>query len=244
MSKVDDNQDIGIGGFTALARVREQETKTANAPTIPLEDGSFANDHIILNPIQLSIEGRVSSVHLKPRADISVFKRLAAEVGNITKYAPSRTQTQISRVAGLIISVNDSYNRINTAIKDGRQAFEFFGSKDSETSLIEKFLEMLDGYYESRTVMQIEIRSKIYENMVITSRVITRDNTTDDAIDFKITAQQLRFAEVIYSDVQKYFKEPAPGAAGDQVKGQESNGLNDSPEAETSLLGWGVSKFK
>lgn len=235
MGKVDDREEIGIGGFTAFARVREQETITASAPSTPLEDGSLAHDHIIINPLQLNIEGRVADIHVKPRAEVTLFRRGLAEIGNISKYLPARTRSQINRAAALVVTVDNYAQKLKAVIADGRQAFEFFGSKDPEQNNREKFLEMLNEHYDDKELIQIETRSQVYERMVITSRVISRDNTTDDSLDFKITAQQLRFAEVIYTDIQKHFKSPAPGDAGDQTKGQESKGLNDAPEVETSL---------
>lgn len=240
MSRVDDREEIGIGGFTAIAYVRQLETITANIPATPLEDGSLAHDHIILNPVQLDIEGRVSDIFLKPNAFVTAFKRNFAAIGNITKYLPARTQTQINRVSELVLTVDNYTKKIDAVISDGRQALEFFGSKDSAQSLKDKFLEMLDGYYNSRTLMRIEIRGKVYENMFITSRVITRDNTAIDNVNFRINAQELRFAEVIYQEVQQNYSNPSSGAVSEQVKGQENKGLNDAPgvgaEQEESLL--------
>lgn len=237
MAQVDDKEEIGIGGFTALARVREQVTKTANAPATPLEDGSFAHDHIINNPIQLNIEGRVSDILIKPDAETTVFRRNLAEIGNITKYFPPMTQAQINKIAALVITFDSYRKKIEAVIRDGRQAYEFFGSKDTGGgNHRDRFIEMLDGYYNSKALMRIETGGKVYENMVITSRVTTKDNRAEDSIDYKIIAQELRFADVIYTDIQKYFPAPAPGSVGDQVGNRESKGLNDAPEAETSLL--------
>jgi hypothetical protein len=234
-NKVDDKERIGIGGFSALATVRQQETTTASAPATPLEDGSLAHDHIVLNPLQLNIEGRVSDILIKPTAEVVAFRRGLAEIGNITKYLPTRTQTQINRIAGLVVDADNYVKRLNAVVADGRQAFEFFGSKDDATGYRAQFLEMLESYHNGKTLMRIETPTRVFENMVIVSRVITRDNTADDVIDFKITAQQLRFAEVVYTDSQQYFKSPATGDAADKTKGQTSKGLNDAPEVESSL---------
>ena len=79
--------------------------------------------------------------------------------------------------------------------------------------------------------------------MFITSRVISRDNTANDVVDFKITAQQLRFSEVIFTEIQTFFPNPASGTAADQTKGQENKGLNDAPDVETSLLSGIIGAF-
>jgi len=234
---------VGIGGFLLSALVREQTTKVATIPQIPLEDGSFANDHIILSPVSINIEGRVSDILLKPDPALIDIRRNLAEIGNITVYLPSRTQTQINRITNLQFTTARYITKIKSAIAAGRQAWEFFGNKDSATSndVRSQFVEMLDYYYDNKTLMRIETQRKTYENMFITSRVITTDNTADDFVDFQITAQQLRFAEVIFSEIQKHFPKPASGSASDQVSGSKSKGRNDAPittpEKKTSLLG-------
>ena len=240
--RVDDKQEIGIGGFTALARVRNVITKSVDAPDTPLEDGSMANDHVIKKPIILEIEGKVADIFIKPAAEANIFRRTLAEIGNITKYAPEQTATQASKAAAVALDANNVLKGIQAAIKDGEQLIEFFGDKTAERSNQELFLLALDTYYENDSLMRIEMPDRIYDNMIITARPITYDNQSG-AIAFKITAKQLRFADVIFSDASEFFANPAPGSVGDQVAGQESNGLNDAPDAPTSLISSIVSIF-
>lgn len=234
--KVDDLEKVGIAGLTALVRIKQQETTTASAPSTPLEDGSLANDHIILNPVQINIEGRVTDIILRPQAESVAFRRGIAEIGNITKYAPTRTQTQANKVLGMIVDIDGYRAKLKALSENSQQAFDYFtGGNDTTVSNINQFLDKLEKLHLSKTPMVIETPTKVYKNMVIVSRVISRDNTTDKAIDFKITAQQLRFAKVIYTDSRKYFKAPATGSVSDKTKDKVNNGLNDLPEVETSF---------
>lgn len=236
--RVDDKQEIGIGGFSALARVRNVITKNVEAPDTPLEDGSMANDHVIKKPIIIEIEGKVADVFIRPAAETTVFRRALAEIGNINKYLPEESATQASKAAAIALDANNALKGIQAAIKDGRQLIDFFGDKTEERSNQELFLLALDSYYENSSVMRIEMPDRIYDNMIITSRPITYDNQNGSAIAFKITAKQLTFSDVIFSDVSEFFANPASGNVGDQTSGQESNGLNDAPE--TSLAASGV----
>lgn len=234
--KIDDKQEIGIGGFTVLARVRNVITKTADAPDVPLEDGSIANDHVIINPVILEIEGRVSDIFIRPDVQATIFRRGLSEIGNITKYIPAQTQTQISKIVDIATDVNNVFKGISAVINDGVQLADFVGDKSpGGQSNQEKFIETLETYYNGSNLMRIEMPDTIYENMILTSRVIIYDNQKGTAIDFKLTAKQLRFADVIFTDVSEFFKSPAPGGVSNQTAGQESNGLNDAPEVETSF---------
>ena len=234
--KIDDKQEIGIGGFTVLARVRNVLTIESESPDTPLEDGSISNDHIILNPIKLEIQGRIGDLIIKPAADLSLFRRTITNVGVITSYSPGRTQTQIAKVSAILIDANNARLRISDAERKGQQLSEFFGDKTPEKTNIDNFLSTLELYRESKKPLRIEMPNRIYDDMVITSLVITWDNISDTAIEYKISTKQLRFADIIFADISDFRKEPSSGGVSDQVSGQESNGLNDAPEIDRSIV--------
>jgi len=235
-NRIDDKQKIGIGGFTAYAAVRHVVNKSLDAPDTPLEDGSFANDHLIKKPVILEVSGLVSDVFIRSAVEATIFRRGLSEIGNISKYLPAQTQTQIAKAASIAIDANNVSKGIQAAISDGKQLLDFIGNKSAGQNNRELFIAALDLYYDNSTVMRIEMPDKIYENMVITSRVIEYDNQKDKAISFKLTAKELVFSNVIFSDITAFFKKPAPGDIANQVAGQESNGLNNAPEVPVSLI--------
>lgn len=242
--KVDDKEEIGIGGFSALARVRNVLTIESESPDTPLEDGSIANDHIILNPIKIEIQGRIGDIVIKPSAELALFRRTIANVGIITSYSPGRTQTQISKVSALIIDANNARLTIEDAERKGRQLLDFFGDKTPEQTNIDNFLSTIELHRSTRKTMRIEMPNQVYENMVINSLVVTWDNISDQAIEYKIGAKQLRFADIVFADISEFHKEPSAGGPSDQVSGQESNGLNDGPEVERSIASSIVGAFQ
>ena len=242
--KIDDKQEIGIGGFTALARVRNVLTIESESPDTPLEDGSISNDHIILNPIKLEIQGRIGDIIIKSDAELSLFRRTLTNVGVITSYAPGRTQTQISKLSALIIDANNQRLIIEDAERKGGQLLDFFGDKTPEQTNIDNFLSTMKLYRSTKKTLRIEMPNQIYENMVINSLVVTWDNLSDTAIEYKIGAKQLRFADIVFADISDFRKEPSAGGVSDQVSPQESNGLNDAPEVERSIASSIVGAFQ
>jgi len=70
-----DGEEVGIGGFTAFAQISEKFSRSAKVPTTFLEDGSHVNDHIIREPLTVSIEGNVSDVYAQPSAPVAAFPR-------------------------------------------------------------------------------------------------------------------------------------------------------------------------
>jgi len=225
-------QEIGIGGFTALVRMRERYNLTAEVPATPVEDGSFVNDHIILKPFTLTIEGDVSDVHIRQSPMTRQFTRLLAEVGDVTpQYAPARTQSQVQQVAVLANDAADAIRRIDNLLDTGEQTLDFFGNRDSESkSLQEQFLDAMEALYFGKQVIAIDAPFRRHERMVITSLSTNYDNQTDST-SFSLEAQQIQFAELQFVQVST----PSP-ALGGQTQEQTSKGTQAGKPVPRSLL--------
>jgi len=116
----DDGEFVGIGGFTTSATVRERFSRSASVPTTYLENGDHINDHIIRNPLTLSIEGNVSDAFELPNPAIAALQEAQAQVGNITQYAPARTQAQLSRVSGIANDFISALDKVDALINRGK----------------------------------------------------------------------------------------------------------------------------
>ena len=133
-------EEIGIGGFTAMVRVSESTSLTSTAPTTFLEDGSFASDHIVLNPTVLTIEGDVSEIHIRRSAFNEFLVNVQANVGAIALYLPPKTQSQIQKASALANDLTDQVRQVDAAIAAGKQALSFLGNQTPEGKpLQEKF---------------------------------------------------------------------------------------------------------
>lgn len=229
--KVADNQEIGIGQFTAFVKTRYGYTKSNTATTTPLEDGSFATDHIILNPLKLQIEGEVSAVHVKRSPVVKGFIRDVAVAAIPGKYLPSWTQTQLSRVKGLAIQAVDIVRKIDDIWGDTDRIYNMFGNKSVNKLAQEAFLDELDKLMDSKQIIQIEMPFRVFDNMVITEFQVLYDNIIDEAISFKLTAQQIRIVKTIYRDARSLYKKGSK-----RTEGKENKGVNKTKPVETSFL--------
>lgn len=223
--------EIGIGGFTALARVRESYRLTAEVPETPVEDGSFVNDHIIIRPLTVTIEGSVADVFIRRAALATTTTRVLAEIGNVaSQFAPPRTQSQIAKAAALANDVTDALRRLDSVLDAGTQAFNFIGNRDTTTKgLRESFIDMIEGYHKAKTVLSIDMPYRRLDNMVITSFVSSTDNV-EDTTTFTIEAQQLQYASTIYAEVAT----PAAGLSGQTTAGSDK-GVQEGEDVTESL---------
>ena len=224
-------KEIGIGSFTALVRTRERYNLSADAPTTPVEDGSFVNDHIILKPLTLSIEGDVSDVHLRASPAIRDFARAQAEIGNVTsQYAPARTQAQLQKAATLANDAADAIRQLDNLLATGDQALDYFGNKDDASkSLQEQFLDVMEALHTGKQAFTIEMPYRQHNNMVITSLSVSYDNEIDSTT-FALEAQQIKYAELQFAEITT----PAPGTGG-QLEERADKGTQEGAAVEESF---------
>lgn len=192
-SKDAELQPIGIGGFTMYVSLNETATKTATVTSNPVESGSTLNDHIIKNPTTISIEGEVANVFVQTTPQPVTVQTLVPDVGVLLDYLPGRTQTQISKINGLITSTDDFIENANKALDKGNQLYNFFEGIDADLPIVSKFLAYFDLLHESKSIISIECIDKIFTTMAITS--FTTSKIDKGNYSFNITAQKIIQAE-------------------------------------------------
>lgn len=222
-------QEIGIGGFTALARTRERYALTADVPMTPVENGSYVNDHVILKPLIINIEGDISDLVLNASPSVRQFQRLQAEIGNVTsQYAPSRTQVQASLANSLANDAADAIRRLDNLIDTGAQVIDYFGNHDEGSKgWRELFIDTMEAYRNAGQPISIDMPYRRCDNMVITAFVSSYDNEIDSTT-FSIEAQQIKYADLRYVKI----KTPAAGLNG-QTKDPVSKGSQAGKPVES-----------
>lgn len=225
-------EEIGIGGFTMLARVQETTKLKSTIPTAHVENGSKQSDHIILEPLRISITGNVSDLHIAGKPVVESVKRIQAEIGNIAQYAPVRTQSEIAKVNALVNDAADAVRKVNAVLATGVQALNFFGNQDSESkTLREQFKDKMEELHYNLELIEITMPFRQYSNMRITSVTMIEDNSAEE-INFSLELQEFRFSDLIYTQV---VRKPSKGLGG-QTEPKADKGAQEGKPAPRSLL--------
>lgn len=231
-----DYQRIGIGGFYFYAVLSESVTKTATITTNPVEDGSQLNDHIIKNPTSVTIEGEVSKLFIELQNTPQILQRVFEPVGIIEEYLPERTQTQISKINGIIADVNDYYEQVETAIEKGQQIYDFFTDAQAEQTLTQKFLEFFNKVYESKSVLDVECVDTIYNDMGVTSFTVVKPKDEKDTYKFTISLTKIVKAETRVLNLRRGVSISGfLGSASGDVKSQGSKMANKGTQSTTKI---------
>jgi len=238
-----DAETVGIGGFTAFAQISEKFKRSAKVPTTFLEDGSHVNDHIIREPLTVSIEGNVSDLFVLPSEPVAILQEHQAQIGKITQYAPARTQAQLSRVSGLVNDFTSAMDKADALISSAQGAAKYLGNQDKEAQTnIESFLDAMKGLQATDKLIKISTSFKTYTDMYITSLEVTRDNQ-NRAINFTLEAQKVRIAQTLFTKTTA--AQNAAIATAGQTDGVTDKGTQEGEEVSTkesflfSLFGGG-----
>lgn len=233
-----DLEEVGIGDFTMMARTNESITRKKSVPTTYLEDGTHVNDHQIRDPITISIEGQVSDIHVRPGPAIEAVRRAQAAVGEVTQYIPGRTQAQTSVVAALVNDFSNAADRVDALYESGRRTLNTLGLTDqSVKDNIERFVNHMEGLYDSESLFSVQMPYRTYRNMVMNNLELRWNNQTKSP-DFLIEVTQFRFAETIFTE-----GEPS-GALNGLTRKEEDKGAQEGAEVEQSFLRFAVDGVK
>jgi hypothetical protein len=203
-------------------------------PTTFLEDGSHINDHIIRNPLTLSIEGNVSDAFFMPNPAIAALQAAQEQVGNITQYAPARTQAQVSRVSGLTNDFTNAIDKVDSFIESSSRVASYLGLQDDTAkSNIENFIDTMESLQEGEQLISIDMPFRTYEQMYITSLEITRTNQTN-SLDFTMELQQFRFADTIFTEITPAANPSA--VTNGQTEGSKDKGVQEGADVPQSFL--------
>lgn len=243
--RTDDRQEIGIGGFTADVRITESIQMTSDVPDNYVEDGSVINDHVINNPIVISIDGEVADIHEKVEFVPPILLEAIDKAADIIEstYIGQKTLQMIQKIEKIAEPITKAYDALNDALDKGQQVYDFFSGQKAKTRQ-DDFFDFLNQIYYSKQLIDIHMPFRTYKNMRITSLTIVKDNTTSQALKYKLQAKEVRFAKTILVDSRKYFQKAPSGSVKGKVSDKQNKGVTEgeekkfsTPEKKKSFLG-------
>lgn len=224
-------QQIGIGGFTLYATTNKSRQRTAQVPTSYLENGGFASDDIINDPLKLTITGEVADIHIAGSTGLLdlIPPAVPEALGAVRGYIPDREAGTISKITGIISKVDDKISQIDSAIAAGQKLFNIAGG--GAKSIQEQFLDHMESLYNARQPVSVQMDYRNYTNMAIVEFSDNKDNV-EDCLKFTISLQEIRFNELQFTEIAKAFQNPAP-AVKDQAQGAADKGAQAPTKRST-----------
>jgi hypothetical protein len=232
--RLDDKQQIGIAGFYMMAVARQGYLKSTTVPVIPLENGSYAVDHIIQNPLVIEMEGSVADIWESPSLLQNTYVRALAEIGNVDQYLPDYTRQQINQINAFIQDGQNIIRQLDSYINSGAQLIDIFSVNSEAVGIVERFENLMNSLIDTDQVIPIQLRNKVYQNMTITNFQVVQPHEFETAIEFRVTAVQLRYAQTLFK-ASNLYNNPSASVANQTAK-NDNRGINKSIEVPQSVF--------
>ena len=195
LSKNDDRQYIGIGGFGMFVAISENINFSASAPDIVCEDLTTVQDSIINQPKNFSLIGEVSDIFIETSPSTGIGS-IAEKVLNVaTPYIPNRTLSQIQKINEQFSKVENAIETAKSYITDFRDIYDLIGNKTPEESIKDVFFNFIERVYDSKSIISIETKSRTIKQVLITGFNYTETNDGDTG-DFSISFKEIRIASI------------------------------------------------
>jgi len=243
LNKTSDSDYLGFDGrFTLDARIDEKLSQASTVTKFYLEDGSNAGDHIIVDPVMLSITGEVGKVTYQQSYLMQGYLKARSQLGSIGIYLPNRTLSQISKIGKTVNQATnglrkaeDVINKIGSlgaygeddlglkGLKQYTDINSLLGGKKTK-NLESDFLAFVKDYVTNRKTLKVDTaKFGRLENMVITNYSLSTNNV-DDSTSYTIDLQELRTVKSVSTPVKAISKNTS-GDASLQTKDKTDKGV-------------------
>lgn len=216
----DDTETVGIGGFDLEVRVRDNINFTSTAPTSYVEDGSFINDHIILDPTIFTIEGEVSDIVIKPNRSNNIFKSDLPNIATFTQFLPSRTQSELQNIESFVETASDTIDKLDS-ISNINNVYDLLQGTIDGLSPQRSFFQFIKTIHESKLLITIQTMYGTFSNFRIVSSSLSK--VDDNYTTYSLALQQIRFATTETTTIAKDASNPT-GDASTQTQGTSNKG--------------------
>jgi hypothetical protein len=226
LPKNDDKQYIGIGGFSMFIAISEGTNFSASAPDIVCEDLTTVQDSIINAPKTFSITGEVADLFIETTPETGLGATVEKVLNKAAPYLPARTLSQIQKIEEQINEVENVIDSVDSFIKTAGDIYDIIGNKSASANIKDEFFSFIERVYDSKTIINIENKSRIQQQVLITGFSYTETNDGDTG-DFSLTFKEIRIASIdLFRDSQKI-------SDGEKAKVEVNTTLQGQLEPET-----------
>jgi len=234
--KKNELQILGIAGFYLSAKIRETASRSATLTNNYVEDGGYVSDNIILDPLIITVEGQVSNIELRDKAEADITTFIQDKTADIvsTLYTIERSVQAVQRIEEIATSQDFNYKKLTDGIEQGETLYNLFTGNRKD--ILQNFDEFMTRIYQAKLPIMIETYLKNYDNMVIVAYSSTKNIEDEGKLDYSVTFQQARFTKTILTKVVQNQKKNPTGSMKNQARETSDKGVTNGKKVTTSIL--------
>lgn len=193
----------GISGWEFDLPNGEELHLSATASKSFVESGAFHDDHVVNEPIDVTLSGFIGEKIYKRTADFfGVTNVLKARLNDVSAFVGPQNAGAIQKATKTISSVQAKVNQINQQLDAAKNMVSFVGGVLSGTGVKTKqqlAFEKLFALWQSKQLCSVLTPWMYFENYLIVDVSVKQNGETDQFSDIVVKLQEYRFTALSYT---------------------------------------------
>lgn len=188
------NQNLkkGIDGFLFDVPLTENISFSAQITDHFTEDNSSIQDHVALEPIRITLTGKVGELVYTRLAGLTFLSAAIDRLAPLNVFSPEQGLMATKAIA----AANEVKAAVDTVQKTYNNLADIFKDKPSLNNQQAAFA-VFEEYFNGRALLSVETPWKTYKDMVIESFSADQSEETTMETTFTLTFKQMRFIQTI-----------------------------------------------
>jgi hypothetical protein len=188
----DQNLKKGIDGFLFDVPLTENISYSAQITDHFTEDNSSIQDHVALEPIKITLTGKVGELVYTKLAGLTFLSAAIDRLAPFGIFSPEQGLMATKAIA----SAYEVVSAIDTIQKTYNNLADIFTDSPSLNKQQAAFVKF-ENYFLGRALLSVETPWKTYRDMVIESWSADQAEDTTMETTFTLTFKQMRFIQTI-----------------------------------------------
>jgi hypothetical protein len=188
----DQNLKKGIDGFLFDVPLTENISYSAQITDHFTEDNSSIQDHVALEPIKITLTGKVGELVYTKLAGLTFLNAAIDRLAPFAIFSPEQGLMATKAIAAAY-TVASAVNSIERAFNSLSDIFTDEPALNKQQSAFNRF----ERYFTGRALLSVETPWKTYRDMVIESWSADQAEDTTMETTFTLTFKQMRFIQTI-----------------------------------------------
>lgn len=225
----------GIGGFMFDVPEDDQLELNSDITDHFTEDNSYINDHIVNQPIEVTVSGFVGELVFTPPDGLEgVLSRLSSRLSVVDGFLGGYLSQQQQSINRTVSQAEQAVANVNQFLDRAQNLIAFFDGEDIEDSRQRQAFNKLRALWGAQRIMTIQTPWTYLENMAITNITFLQDDVSEDRSDISVTLKQIRFASPIRKT--NYEETIVPVREEQQSEDEEDNGVVQGSEEDDATF--------
>lgn len=223
---------LGVSGWEFDIPQSENVRLTADITDHYTESNTFLNDHIVRQPIRVTLSGlKGELVYRRPGGFPGDLQELTNRLEIVDAYLGDFTPGMLQSIQRGISRAQSAVSTLNQTLNKTQNMLSALSGEGPEETLQEKAYRELKALFRSNQLVTVQTPWEFFDNMIIESLSFTQGGETTQKSEIQIILKEMRFADI---EINSFDQEIFP--VREQIQATEEQDVGIVKGARNSFL--------